>query len=394
MRTFQVFSCIVLVLLGSALLAGCDQLTGGADPAALPVSAPVTQQDDMIIAEGHVVPGEEVGLFFTVSGKVAEVLVAEGDLVSKGDVLARLGDRQQAEAGLAAAELELTDAQQAVDDLLEKAGLAYAQAWLEATAANQASIDAQEALDELDTQDYQDRIDDARLKVSDAQDVLTDAQEEFDKYADLDSDNADRKRAEDALEDAQDKYNQAVRERDRLVNDLDTARANAELARTRLEDAIRSRDARQDGPDPDTLALAQSRLDNAQAQLAAAQAALANYDLLAPFDGTLVKLDISVGEQVLPNQKVLVLADLSQWYVETSDLTENDVVQLAEGQSASITPDALPDLVLNGKVESISDTYMEKAGDITYMVRILLTDTDARLRWGMTVEVRLEPAAP
>ena len=185
-----------------------------------------------------------------------------------------------------------------------------------------------------------------------------------------------------------------MRERDRLENDLEAARATADMARARLEDAIRTRDARQDGPDPDDLALAQARLENAQAQLAAAQQALANYDLVAPFDGTLVKVDISLGEQVLPNQKVMVLADLSQWYVETSDLTENEVVQIAEGQSASLTPDALPDLVLNGKVETISDTYVEKAGDITYTVRILLTDTDPRLRWGMTVEVRLTPLAP
>ena len=394
MKNHRAFPLIALVLLASLLLAGCDQLFGSADPSTSPVSAPITQQDDMVIAEGRIVPRAEVNLFFTTSGKVAELLVAEGDLVVKGDVLARLGDRQQAEAALTAAEMELTDAQQVVDDLLETASLAYAQAWLEVTTANQASIDAQEALDELDTQAYQDSIDNARIKVSDAEDTLTDAQEEFDKHADLDADNPDRQRAEDALEDAQDKYNQAVRERDRLENDLEAARATADMARARLEDAIRTRDARQDGPDPDALALAQARLENAQAQLAAAQQALANYDLVAPFDGTLVKVDISLGEQVLPNQKVMVLADLSQWYVETSDLTENEVVQIAEGQSASLTPDALPDLLLSGKVETISDTYVEKAGDITYTVRILLTDTDPRLRWGMTVEVRLTPLAP
>ena len=84
-------------------------------PALLPVEA--------VIAEGHLVPNDDLTLSFTVRGKVAEILVEEGDMVREGDVLIRLADREQAEAALAAAHLELITAQQAYDDLLRTEGL-------------------------------------------------------------------------------------------------------------------------------------------------------------------------------------------------------------------------------------------------------------------------------
>ncbi len=117
-------------------------------------------------------------------------------------------------------------------------------------------------------------------------------------------------------------------------------------------------------------------------------------DLTAPFDGVVVKVDAFAGERVLPNQAVIILADLDTLYVETNDLTENEVVKIREGQSVLLAPDALPELQLNGRVESISQVFGERAGDIVYRVRISLDESDPRLRWGMTVEARFETSAP
>jgi multidrug resistance efflux pump len=382
------YAILLAAMFVAALLLGACDVLSGAKGEPTPVVQPVSQSAGNVIVEGHIVPRENTDLFFTTAGKVDEVLVKQGDQVSKGQVLARLGDREPYQAQVTASELELTSAQQAYDDLTKKAGLAYGQAWMDVTNAENAYLDAQERLAKIDTDDYQDKIDDAKQTVADAESELKDAQDEFDKYADLDVNNTNRKNAENALTDAQDKYDKAVRERDRLVNDLDQARAEVELAKSQLEDAQRRRDARKDGPDPDELALAKARLDNANAQFAAAQSALTNLDLTAPYDGAIVKVDITAGEMALPNRIVMVIADFSQLYVETSDLTENEVISIKVGQSAIIAPDALPDLELNGKVERIADTYVEKSGDITYLVRVLLTDIDPRLRWGMTVEVR------
>ena len=104
----------------------------------------------------------------------------------------------------------------------------------------------------------------------------------------------------------------------------------------------------------------------------------------------IVELDLAPGEKVVPNQPMAQIADLSKLYIETTDLTENEVVDITHGQQVTITPDALPDLVLDGVVELIGDSYHEKSGDITYIIRIMLDEGDPRLKWGMTVEVKLK----
>jgi multidrug resistance efflux pump len=369
-------------------LAGCNSLPGAAKPTQTP--APVTSKGGTVV-EGRVVPKDDANLFFTASGSVDEILVKEGDDVTAGQVLARLGDRETYAAQVSAAQLELTQAQQAVDDLNQKATLAYADSGLSVTRFQESLLKAQEAYEDFDTDDYQQKIDDAQVTKENAKDDLKDAEDEFAKYENLDRDNADRKKTKDDLDAAQNKYDAAVRDYERLINDRDAAKAQVDLAQASLDDAITTRDARVNGPDPDDLALAQARLDNAKAQLAAAEAALSNLDLKAPFAGTIVKVSISVGQKAVPNQVVMVLADFSAWYVETKDLTENEVVNIETGQSVVIVPDALSELQLPGTVETIAEWYGEKSGDVTYEARILLTETDPLLRWGMTVEVRFEP---
>jgi multidrug resistance efflux pump len=84
------------------------------------------------------------------------------------------------------------------------------------------------------------------------------------------------------------------------------------------------------------------------------------------------------------------IADLSRLYVETDDLTEIEVVDIKVGQKVTVVADALPGVEMTGTVESISQVYEEKRGDVTYTVRILLDNPDPRLRWGMTVVVTFE----
>lgn len=383
---------IALAVVASLLLTGCDAIRPASAQTATPAPATTAKESAGPIVEGRLTPRDSAHLFFAASGPVAEILVEEGDQVAKGAVLARLGEREAFEAAVAAAQLEQAAAQQALNDLNETADLAYSQALMNLAAARQADTLARQKLADLDTEDFQDDIDDARKEVADAKDDLDDAQEEFDKYKDLDKDNTNRKRAEDKLQDAQDDYDQAVRDLEVLLNTLEQAQAAVQASQAQLEDAQRQVEKRQNGPDPDDLALAEKRLQNAQTQLAAAQAALDKLELTAPFSGTIVKVDISQGERAVPNQPVILLADFSAWYVDTSDLTEKEVVQIALGQSAVIVPDALPSLELTAQVESISDAFIEKAGDVTYTVRLLLQDPDSRLRWGMTVEVRFAEA--
>ena len=381
---------LFLLLMVSLLFSGCQAIKDltSSEPTVAPV--PVQVDDSTFIAEGHILPKDFTNLYFTTAGQVTEILVKEGEFVSKDFPLMKLGDREPFEAGLAAAELELLSAQQQVDDLNEKASIASSGANLVVYDAEAAFMDAQQKLEVIDTQETQDKINDARKIVVDAQDELKNAQEGFDKYKDLNTDDQNRKDAEDKLKDAQVKYNQAVRDRDTLLNDLARAKEALVNAQSRLDEARRDAEALLSGPDPDLLALAQARLKNAQAQVKSAQSALDKLVLAAPYDGKILRIDISVGERLLPNQTVIVLADTSSWFVETSDLTENEVVRVSLGQSVTIKPDALPGLEISGMVISIDDTYVERSGDITYIVRIQLEPFEPLLRWGMTVEAQFK----
>lgn len=383
---------IVLLAACGVVLAGCQQITAVAGVESQPTAVlPLVTENGAVIAEGNIVPRDYSNIILRSGGKIAEVLVKEGDVVEADAVLLRLGDREQAEAALAAAKLEQESAQQAVDDLNEQVLKASSLAQQELTAASNALIEARQRRDDLDTDEYQADLDDARAKVISAQDELEDAQEEWDKYKDMDPDNANYKRAEDRLEDAQRAYNDAVRERDRLINQMEEANAEVAAAEARFEDAKREWEKRKDGkPAADEMALAKLRLDNAIAQTAAAEAALKNLEVRAPFAGTIVELNAAAGEVIPANQQVILLADLSELYVETTDLTERDVVKLSEGQAAIVMPDALPDLSMTGEVVKIARSSGKKGGDVIYTVRIKLDDPDPRLRWGMTVEVRFE----
>jgi HlyD family secretion protein len=62
-------------------------------------------------------------------------------------------------------------------------------------------------------------------------------------------------------------------------------------------------------------------------------------------------------------------------------------VGIQPGDSTSVTVDALPGVTLNGKVTSITPRSAVKRGDVTYTVKVALTDADPRLKWGMTAFV-------
>jgi HlyD family secretion protein len=370
-----------LILLTLALLlTACGAKTD--EPAA---SSP-TPAAATVIAEGHAVPAQSLYLAFLVRGRVDEVLVQRGDRVSAGDVLVRLGDRQQAEAALAVANLELTFARQDYDTLVRTADLGRAQAWQAYMNAQKTRAAAQLAWDRLDLNAIQTDIDNARADVTARQTDLETAQTDFEDYKDLPADNATRKSYEDKVRTAQTNYDTAVQKLEDITNRRDAVRTALDTALAVESEAKRTYENTAGGPDADKLALAQARLDNAGAQAAAAQSAVDNYELKAPFSGIVADVNISAGQYVGPETWAVALADTSQWYVDTSDLSELDVVNVRVGQTVEVTADALPGVVMTGVVESISGAPKVQGGDVLYTVHIRMTDPDPALRWGMTVE--------
>jgi len=375
---------ILLLVIPALILTACGggEETPAPQPDLLPVEA--------VIAEGHLVPNDDLTLSFMVRGRVVEILVEEGDTVREGDVLIRLADREQAEAALAAAQLELTNAQQAYDEFVRTEGLGRADAWQAYMDAQVARAEAERVWEDLNVDNIEDRIEDLEADIRDAQEDLDEAQEEFDKYADLDEDNATREDAEDDLEREQEDYNEAVRDLEEEIRERDTVRAALDQALAAEAEAKYQYEISLDGPNAEQLALLESRLNNARAQVDSALSNLDNYALEAPFDGEVMEINVSVNEMVGPETWAVIVADTSQWYIETSDLTELEVVDVAVGQNVSILADALPEVEMNGVVEDVSQTFRTQAGDILYTVRIRVDDIDPRMRWGMTVEVTFD----
>jgi len=386
------FRLFILLLLGGILTAACNAIGFQATSEAKPTDIPIVEADIEIISEGRLVPRQHVNLSFKTGGQVAEVMVEEGNSIESGQVIARLADSEQLEVAVANAELELLNAQQARQELVKNTDVNTALALQAITDARDAVRDAERYQNNLQAGSRQTDIDSARADVIILEETLDKAKEKYEPYANKTDDNIKKATLLSKMADAQAKYDNAVRLLNNLqgsASELDTAIADASLAvaQAQLALADQTYEDLNDGPDPDDLAAVESRITAAETGLTAARAALENLELIAPFSGTIVDLQLKVGEQVSAGMLVVLLADISEWMVETDDLTEIEVPEIRVGQSVTVTPDALPELELSGTVESISDLFEEKRGDITYTVRIRLNEEDERLRWGMTVVV-------
>ena len=396
---------LTVILLASLLLADCQAGGLPGNAAGTPTPIPPSLADVSIVVDGQLVPRESVTLAFDVSGEVAEILVEEGDVVSAGDVLARLGNREQyisavASARLeqAAAELELLNAQQALAQLDKDLPERQTAALQALTDARDQLRDAEQAYNNMDSPAKEPDINEARANLTLAEDRLEKAQKDYAPYENKRNDNVNKAYYLSALAAAQRNYDNAVRLYNNLTGgpgEFNRSQIEAEyhIAQARVEQAQADYNLLENGPDPDEVEQAQARIATAEERIAAAEAAIAaaesalsDLELVATIDGTVVQLDLINGQRVTPGQEALQLADFSSWYVETDNLTEIEVVDINTGDQATITPDAL-DIDLTGEVESISDLFEDKRGDITYTARLRVDEVDPRLRWGMTVAV-------
>jgi HlyD family secretion protein len=125
-------------------------------------------------------------------------------------------------------------------------------------------------------------------------------------------------------------------------------------------------------------------VEQAQLDLEEAQAELAKAQLVAPIDGTVLSVDVEVGEQVSAGLSAVTLADLNALEL-TVNVAEVDIGEIYLDQRAEITVDALPDRVFGGVVTRIAPSSQSESGVVNYPVTIQLTDADLDgVRPGMT----------
>jgi len=376
------FLSLVLVL----ILSGCS---GEETPTPAPMESISL---DHVIAEGHILPVRDSSLNFSTQGRVAEILVSEGEKVTKGQSLMILDDGEKAQASLQAAELELIQAQQDYDDFLRTSEMAAANAWQAYLDIQLQRGEVERIWEDLDRDYLEDRIDDALIEVRDRESELEEAQEDWEKYADVDEDNYARQAAADDLEDAQEYFNEAQRDLEKARREIDRPRADLDAALAAEAEAKREYDMwLEEGIDLDQQTLMESRLAAVEARVIAAQNMLDDYTLSAPFGGTVTDIYLEEGQFIGPEARAAQLADLSEFIIETSDLTELEVVKISPDQKVDVVPDSLPDTLLFGKVEHIGQSFKTQTGDVIYTVTIRLDEGNIDLRWGMTVELTFIP---
>jgi HlyD family secretion protein len=139
----------------------------------------------------------------------------------------------------------------------------------------------------------------------------------------------------------------------------------------------------------------------AQASLHQAEESLRKTTVVSPMEGTVSQLNSELGERVLGTAQfqgtdVMTIADLSRMEGRV-DVSENDVVLVAVGDTARIAVDAFPSRKVTAVVYEIANTATSKGlgtqEEVTnFQVKMRVIDKDISLRPGMSMTADVETA--
>jgi len=139
-------------------------------------------------------------------------------------------------------------------------------------------------------------------------------------------------------------------------------------------------------------ASAKDQVERARAALKQAKDDLSKTSIYAPMTGTISQLNKEEGEMALGSQfqedVILIISNLAGMEALVN-VDENDIVNVAIGDSAEIEVDALPNVKLKGVVTEIANsaTIAENGGNeqkTEFEVKIAISKTHDKLRPGMT----------
>ena len=111
--------------------------------------------------------------------------------------------------------------------------------------------------------------------------------------------------------------------------------------------------------------------------------------VVAPIDGTVNEVNVKNGDDLASRSSAsthsapIVIGDLETLKAEV-EVNEVDVPSVAVGQKATVTFDALPSVILTGKVEKMDSLGTVTSGVVTYNVTVGLDSIDARIKPGMS----------
>ena len=373
-----------------------------------------TQMNGGALSASGTIEATQVQISPELSGKIMDMLVAEGDHVLAGQELVRF-DRtlltaqleqaraalaqaqanyalvaagvppEQRQAAITAAELELTSAHQALQSLEDTASLARAQSEQSVAAADKALKQARDRLDSLLGAADPEDIERAQAQVVIAEDRLKKANRDYDRNVKYLNREVFKAQMQIKVSDAKTAYDVAVTRLNNLLGhanqiEVNLAEANVKLAEEVLANAKNELEKVKDGPDPEALALAQARLAAAEArlesakagpsaeQLSAAQAQVESAQravdtlelqldklvLVAPIDGVVLSSSAEPGEFATPGATLLVLGHIDDKTIIVF-IPEDRYGQISVGQAAKVSVDSFPGVNFDARVINIAD---------------------------------------
>jgi HlyD family secretion protein len=273
-------------------------------------TAKVVREDlsSIVTASGEIKPRNYINIGAEFQGQLTQILVKEGDVVKKGQLVAQI-DETQSEADVAAQKAALSSSE--ADASASEAGYT---AGNDNITALQATLDHNKAdLDRYD-QDFK------RAQQLLAQGLI--ARQDFEQ----------RKAAYDGQQ-------AAVQEAaSRIVQ------AKAQLAQLKAQ-----------------LVGSQRKIAQNEATLNRVNDILKKHNVVAPIDGLVTYLPVRQGETVVPGVQnsaastIMTIADMSIVTAEVK-VDESDIVNIKLGQPTEISIDAIPDRTFTGRVTEIGNT--------------------------------------
>ena len=297
----------------------------------------------MVGATGTVRSNQNALLSWQTSGTIGDVNVAVGDRVSEGVILATLESTSLSQS-IILAQADLVSTEKALEDLLQSG-----------TAEAQARVTLRETEDALETaQNYRDSLDEPYKYEKIVYTTINGSRVPTLKTVSVgEADDETKEEADQDLALAQAKYDDALREWERIASGAN-----------------------------------QSDIDAAQARVDAAQATLNLAKLTAPFEGTITQADIMSGDQVSAGTLGFRIDDLGSLLVDV-ELSEVDINSVSLEQAVTLSFDAILDKEYHGKVIKVGRIGTEVQGAVNFTVTVELTDADELVRPGMTAAVNI-----
>jgi HlyD family secretion protein len=367
-RWIAIAVLVVVVVLGWRVLsAGRRQGAAPPEESAMPVEVrpvEVTTLVETVVAGGAVAAVAEVTVISKATGRVAAILIKEGDSVRAGQVLVRLetgelmAQVQQAEAGLAAAHARL--------QMLEEGARPEERAQIEdqvrQAEANLAMARARLQMLEQGARP-QERAQ-AEAAVAQAKANLDTAKASLDRTQALYETGAVSKAQLDAAQLQYDvaraQYDAAVQQRSVVQvgprsEEIDMARSQVRAAQAQRDAAVQQRAMVRQGARVQEIQMARAAVAQTQAAVALARLQLANATVTAPFAGTVTRRFVDPGQLVIamPGQGfVATVAQIDTVHVGF-DVSETDIARVHPGQPVAIRVDAYPGKAFAGTVREV-----------------------------------------